>query len=243
MRRSLIPHLLANASDNAKNSSSFAFFELGKVFFERGSADFSETKALAGIFYARNLSEVQAILSGFIGAILPRVKYELIQEKSSRPYLHPGKTGTFLIYGNKPLITFGYVHPEVAAAFDIDDQQSIIFEIDYALLSDAFARSDYRFSEIAKYPGISRELNFVFEKNLPVAEVIKKISKTSNFISSPQVVDIFEDAQKVGEGLRSVTFSFELRDMTKTITDEEALSIQGKIIANLEKDGIRLRGN
>jgi phenylalanyl-tRNA synthetase beta subunit len=65
----------------------------------------------------------------------------------------------------------------------------------------------------------------------------------SNLISNPKVVDIFEDNVKVGEGLRSVTFSFELRDMTKTITDEEALSIQQKIISGLERDGIKLRGN
>jgi phenylalanyl-tRNA synthetase beta subunit len=48
---------------------------------------------------------------------------------------------------------------------------------------------------------------------------------------------------KVGEWLRSVTFSFELRDPSKTITDEEALAIQQKIITNLERDGIKLRWN
>jgi len=199
MRRSMIPGLLANASENVKISNSFSFFELGKIFFEKATSDFEEKKSLAGIFYGKPLAEVQAILAGFIGAVLPRVKYELIQDKTDKTYLHPGKTGSFIVYGNKTLITFGYVHPEVAAQYDIEDSKTILFEIDYVLLSEICAKSDYKFAEISKYPGVTRELNFVFAKNLPVAEVVKKILRTSNLISSPSVVDIYEDKEKVGE--------------------------------------------
>jgi phenylalanyl-tRNA synthetase beta chain len=199
MRRSLIPSLLANAGENLKITPEFMFFELGKIFTKQAELQFEEKKSLAGICARKELTEVQAILAGFIGSLLPRVKYELIQDRTEKPYLHPGKTGTFLVYGNKPLITFGYVHPEIAARFDIDDTKTIIFEIDFTLLTEVCQKSDYRFSEIAKYPGVSRELNFVFAKNLPVADVVKKILKTSNLISSPRVVDIFEDTVKVGE--------------------------------------------
>jgi len=38
-----------------------------------------------------------------------------------------------------------------------------------------------------------------------------------------------------------VTFSFLMQDFTKTITDEEALAIQEKIIAKLEGEGVSLR--
>jgi phenylalanyl-tRNA synthetase beta subunit len=108
-------------------------------------------------------------------------------------------------------------------------------------LTQVLEKSEYKFTEIPKFPGIHRELNFVFSKNMPVGEIAKKITKSSQLISNVEVVDIYEDVVKVGENLRSVTFSYELRDMTKTITDEEALSIQQKVIANLEREGISLR--
>lgn len=92
MRRSLIPHLLSNASENNKSHSNFAFFELGKIFSKQATSDFNESVALAGIFSGIPLSEVQAILSGFITSVLPRVKSELTQDASDKSYIHPGKS-------------------------------------------------------------------------------------------------------------------------------------------------------
>lgn len=113
--------------------------------------------------------------------------------------------------------------------------------MDYAILSEKFATSNHSFQSIARYPGIRRELNFVFDETIPVSRVIEDIGKTNSLISDFSVVDTFRDPIKVGEGKKSVTFSFLIQDTTKTITDEEALSIQEYIIANLEKKGIQLR--
>jgi len=55
------------------------------------------------------------------------------------------------------------------------------------------------------------------------------------------VVDEFRDSVKIGEGKKSISFSFLIQDLTKTITDEEALAIQEKIIKKLEGEGIELR--
>ena len=74
-----------------------------------------------------------------------------------------------------------------------------------------------------------------------MSSVIAKIAGVSPLLSSFSVVDEFRDAIKIGAGKKSVTFSFLMQDLTKTITDEEALVIQENIIVKLEGEGIELR--
>lgn len=139
------------------------------------------------------------------------------------------------------LVSFGALHPGVAGSFGLSSVDALIFEVDYQKLSHHFANAAFKFSEIGKYPGITRELNFVFSEITPVGTIIEKIAKVSPILSSFSVVDTFRDSVKVGEDKKSVTFSFLMQDLTKTITDEEALVIQEKIIAKLEGEGVSLR--
>ncbi len=139
------------------------------------------------------------------------------------------------------LATFGSLHPGVAEAFGLANSDVLLFEIDYQKLAHHFETATSTFSEIGKYPGISRELNFVFEETTPVSTIIAKIASVNPLLSNFAVVDEFRDATKIGAGKKSISFSFLIQDLTKTITDEEALVIQESIIKKLEGEGIELR--
>lgn len=54
-------------------------------------------------------------------------------------------------------------------------------------------------------------------------------------VSAVTVVDTYRDAVRVGEGKRSVTFSFKISDSEKTITDAEALDVLNRVIAKMEQ--------
>ncbi len=153
---------------------------------------------------------------------------------------HPNKSGRYTIK-NETLLTFGSLHPGVAEPFGLANTEVLLFEVDYQKLTHLFETTSYRFAEIGKYPGITRELNFVFSETIPVSTVIAKIASVSPLLSNFIVVDEFRDAVKIGEGKKSISFSFLIQDLTKTITDEEALAIQEQIIAKLEGGGIELR--
>lgn len=113
--------------------------------------------------------------------------------------------------------------------------------MDFGKLAHLFTTASHKFSEIGKYPGITRELNFVFDETTSVNSVIAKIASVSPILSNFAVVDEFRDAVKIGEGKKSISFSFLMQDMTKTITDEEALAVQESIIKKLEGEGVSLR--
>ncbi len=105
-----------------------------------------------------------------------------------------------------------------------------------------FERGEPKFSEPSKFPGVRRELNFVLNERDLSGDVAAAVSAVDERIGSVSVLDVFRDAAKVGEGKKSVTFSFVIEDPEKTITDQEALEIQNRIVAEMEKRGLGLRG-
>lgn len=260
MRRSMIPNLLEATAENLKQSKKFGFFEIGKIFEKLETPPrpsdtppegnyFSEKKALAGVLVGQDMTTLRTLLDGLFQTILPGKVFAVEQGTVSLPtplllkergVYHPNKSGRYVVDG-EVIISFGSLHPGVAESFGLANAEVLLFEVDYEKLIHYFTTASHRFSEIGKFPGISRELNFVLEETVPVSTVIAKIASVSPILSNFSVVDIFRDVAKIGEGKKSVTFSFLMQDITKTITDEEALVIQEQIIAKLEGEGIELR--
>lgn len=137
-----------------------------------------------------------------------------------------------------PVGCFGTLHPKVLQNFELP-QTAWYFEVDLELLSRAI-HTNSKYIEPNKYPSISRELNFLLERTRSTGEVARMISEVDRRIHSLSVADVYEH-DKIGKDKKSVTFSFVIEDYTKTITDEEAQSLQNTIIQTLEKQSIYLR--
>ena len=240
MRRSMVPNLLEVTAENLKQQKKFRFFEIGKVFEKLEENTFTEKKALAGVLVGEDTTKLRILLDGLLRMVLPGKAFSLEQGTENIASLHPNKSGRYMIDG-EVLLSFGSLHPEVAESFGLANVEVLLFEVDYEKLAHHFATASHIFSEIGKYPGITRELNFVFSETTPVSTVISKIASVSPLLSNFSVVDEFRDVQKIGEGKKSISFSFLIQDLTKTITDEEALVIQDQIIAKLHGEEIELR--
>lgn len=240
MRRSMVPNLLEVTAENLKQQKKFGFFEIGKVFEKMSENEFTEQKALSGVLVGEDITVLRTLLDGFLRTILPGKVFQVEQGIENIASFHPNKSGRYMIDG-EVLISFGSLHPGVAESFGLANAEVLLFEVDFGRLSHHFATASYKFSEIGKYPGITRELNFVFSETIPVSTIISKIASVSPLLSNFSVVDEFRDAVKIGEGKKSISFSFLIQDLTKTITDEEALIIQEKIITKLEGEGVSLR--
>lgn len=113
------------------------------------------------------------------------------------------------------------------------------FEADIAALVDSMSVVS-KYVEPNKYPGISRELNFLLDRTASTGDVAKLIAAVDRRIHSLSIADIYEH-DKIGKDKKSVTFAFVVEDTTKTITDEDAQSLQNAIIESLEKQSIYLR--
>lgn len=242
MRRNMLPYLLENVSNNVKIEDSFSFFEIWKVS-EKKDWKFSENLMVAGISYNIDFEYIRSTIDGFIESILPKVKYSTIQKTNPAkfPYFHPNKSWTITLENSKNLITFWYINPVVASNFDLDDSKIIYFEIDFNTLFESYKKACFKFSEISKFPAINRELNFVMDEKIPVWNVIGKIENIDSLVRNVKILDIYRSSEKIWQNKKSITFSVLIQDFEKTITDELALNIQNKIIADLKKDLIELR--
>ncbi|MDD2565339.1 MAG: hypothetical protein PHY51_00680, partial [Candidatus Gracilibacteria bacterium] len=175
--------------------------------------------------------------------VIPNNNWNIVQGTKLQdfPYFHPNKSGEIRLDNSELLGAFGYINPSVASNFELDDSKLIYLEIDFTKLFDLYIKSDLEFREIPKYPGIDRELNFVMDEKTPVGDIISSISNIDTLIKNVRIIDIYRNSEKIGENKKSVTFSVYIQDYTKTITDEDALIIQNKIIDFLAKENIELR--
>lgn len=152
-------------------------------------------------------------------------------------------SGTYELNGST-CIRFGKIHPKTAMNFEIPDSVWY-FECEYSELFNQYmsdiASGVQTYLEPNKYPIITRELNFVMESNQPTNKVGNLISSIDSRIQNVSVIDVFSHPEKIGIGKKSVSFRFSIVDRTKTITDEEALSLQNTCIETLGSKGFALR--
>lgn len=237
MRRSPAALLLQAASENAKHSSAFSFFEYGKTHFKHEENRFEEKRSLAGISLGADAVKSRDDVLAFLSKILPRAEAKVSQGSDvfKFPFLHPGKSGSVSVNG-RHVAAFGEIHPKTAENFDLSDFRVSYFEIDpEAVFVLASEFGEPAFSDISKFPGVTRELNFVLDERDSAGSVADIIASVDSKISDVIVVDTYRDGVRVGEGKRSVTFSFKIGDSEKTITDAEALDVLNRAIAKMEE--------
>ncbi len=95
---------------------------------------------------------------------------------------------------------------------------------------------------LPKYPATTRDLSVVCEEALTVAQAQETIQAAGGkLLRKVELFDIYRGTN-LGEGKKSLAFSLELRADDRTLTDEEAEQVMGKVLSALaEKHGIALR--
>ncbi len=241
LRRTPAPLLLLNAQMNAREAQEFSFFEIATIHSKENSSSFSEKKCIAGIIVGGNIQTLRNTLDSYIVQCTGQQAW-VIQgvNNSTEPYYHPNASGTYLLW-EKKIGTFWKIHPRVLQNYELEEREVLFFHFDVEYLFELFAKKTVLYHEPSKYPVISRELNFVMEVHESTGKVAWILEWIDPLVSEVRVEDIFIDEKKVGTWKKSVTFSFILRSFEGTITDEEALSIQNRLIEKMNEKGYSLR--
>ena len=100
---------------------------------------------------------------------------------------------------------------------------------------------DIKYTGIAKFPGSSRDLALVCDKNEFVGKIEKIIKKNGGkILEHVSLFDVYEGDQ-VPEGKKSVAFSLHFRALDRTLSDAEVNAAVEKILKDLGKHDITLR--
>ena len=155
-----------------------------------------------------------------------------------RPYLHPGRKAD-IVYDGAVVGYLGEVHPEVADNYKIGDR-AYVAVLDMPSVAP-FADFDRKYTGIAKYPAVNRDISMVVPKNILVGQIEDVIAQRGGkILEGYQLFDIYEGFQILA-GHKSVAYSITFRAKDHTLTDDEVAAVMKKILNGLGGLGIQLR--
>ncbi len=165
-------------------------------------------------------------------------KKETYDPNAGKPYLHPGRQAN-IIYDGVVVGYFGEVHPDVADTYGIGTK-AYVAVLDMPEITER-ATFDRKYTGIAKFPAVTRDISMVMPKEILVGQVEEVIEKKGGaYLESYALFDLYEGAQ-IKEGYKSVAYSIVFRAKDKTLEEAEISHAMEKILAGLEELGIELR--
>ena len=143
--------------------------------------------------------------------------------------------------GGKKLIEMGILSKKVLKDADID-RPVYYAELNWTLLMKAVRKNEVLYSEISKYPAVSRDLALLVDEKVEFADIEQIARQTEKkLLKSVELFDVYE-GKNLPEGKKSYAVNFILQDETKTLNDKQIEAIMSKLTTNLKnKLGAELR--
>ena len=165
-------------------------------------------------------------------------KKETYDPNAGKNFLHPGRQAN-IIYDGVVVGYLGEVHPDVADTYGIGER-AYVAVIDMPEIV-ARASFDRKYTGVAKYPAVSRDISMVCPKEILVGQIEEVIEKQGGaYLESYHLFDIYEGSQ-IKEGFKSVAYSITFRAKDKTLEEADVSAAMKKILKALEEMGIELR--
>ncbi|MCL2688907.1 MAG: phenylalanine--tRNA ligase subunit beta [Chitinispirillia bacterium] len=251
MRTTLAVTLLESVAYNLnRKNANNRFFEIGKVFrpdVTTGLANERDILAiiLEGSYFPKSWGQPPLpndffVLKGIIEAFGMHCALEpfVFSKLNESGPLCTGESAA-VRGGNGISGSMGKVSEQLCKSFGI---KSTVYyaELDLtAWLSTAKPLPKY--TPLPKFPALERDFSFVMPDALVSDTVKKEIESLSDLVKNVCPFDVYR-GEKLGAGIKSVTFSVEFRSPEKTLTDEDVQDICAKIISVMkEKHGAELR--
>ena len=260
MRQTLLFGGLESIEHNAKRkNANLRFFEFGNVYHfdpERQNDDnpmaaYTEQYHLALWLTGKRVEGSWAHadeettfyeLEAYVENILSRIGLPqgmTVRKKSQNDAFMAGLTVENR--GGKQLLEMGILSKKVLKAADID-RPVYYAELNWTALMKAVRKNEILYTEISKYPQVSRDLALLVDEKVEFAE-IEQIARQSEkkLLKSVELFDVYE-GKNLPAGKKSYAVNFILQDETKTLNDKQIEAIMSKLTANLKnKLGAELR--
>lgn len=157
---------------------------------------------------------------------------------AGKTFLHPGRQAQ-IRYDGVIVGFLGEVHPEVLDNYDIGTK-AYVAVLDMPEVTK-FATFDRKYTGIAKYPAVTRDISMVVPREILVGEIEKMIAQRGGkILESYQLFDLYEGEQ-IKAGYKSVAYSIVFRALDRTLEESDITAAMKKILNGLESMGIELR--
>lgn len=158
--------------------------------------------------------------------------------QAGHAYLHPGRQAN-IIYDGKVIGFIGELHPDAADNYKIGEKVYVAV-LDMPDLIP-FTTFDRKYTGIAKYPAVTRDISMVVPKDILVGQIEEVINQRGGkILEGYELFDIYEGAQ-ILSGYKSIAYSIIFRSKDHTLEDKEVGGVMEKILHGLKGLGIELR--
>ena len=216
--------------NKARNEKDVCIFEMGKGFYKDDN-EYKEENKLACLMTGKYYLDINStnvdfyIIKGVLEELLDYMGYKgrySIVEGNVPSEFHPGQSAVIMLQGN----VVGYIgrlHPSV-----IKDAV-YVFEINLDKVLNNKA-SRITFKEIPKYLKMVKDVAFVVDNNVTSREIEDVIKKAGGKLLNNIILFDLYTGNNLGENKKSIAYSLEFLDQTKTLTEEEVMEVVNKII-------------
>jgi len=233
--------LMSLATNYNRRNKDVRLYELGNVYLPKAlpliELPEERMQFTLGMYGDGDFFSMKGVIEEFFDKVGMHGK-ETYDPRAGKPYLHPGRQAN-VIYDGTVVGYLGEVHPDVADTYGIGTK-AYIAVIDMPEIVKR-ATFDRKYTGIAKFPAVNRDISMVMPKEILAGQVEEVIEKKGGaYLESYALFDLYEGAQ-IKEGYKSVAYSIVFRAKNKTLEDAEVTEAMERILKELEGMGIELR--
>ena len=134
----------------------------------------------------------------------------------------------------KVYATLGVVSPKALKLVELKNQVYYA-DLDWEALMRKSRKNKVSFTEISKYPAVSRDLALLIDKEVSFLQVEAVAYQTErNLLKKIELFDVYE-GKNLPAGKKSYAVNFTLQDTEKTLTDKHIEHVMNSLIANFKQ--------
>ena len=241
LRTSLVMGLLENVAWNLNRGlEGVHIFEFGNIYFRKDEAHLEQLTLglLSTGLLGRPHWQIRAgetdffVLKGAVEALMSALRYEPFSfAADAHPFFEEGASLALAYKGN----TVGHLGVVKKFLRDLYSLEGTVYaaEINLAGLLEKQPKA-FRFTPVAKFPGVSRDLSFLADRDLSYQDIRTAVAKLSvPFLEGFELTDRFTGPSIPGDKV-SLSIRFRYRNPKRTLLAEEVDKAQQDIIGRLK---------
>jgi phenylalanyl-tRNA synthetase beta chain len=233
--------LTALSTNYNRRNKNVKLYEMAKIYIPADNKDEElpdeRVQFTLGFYGDGDFFTMKGVVEEFLERVGMRTKPSY-DPKAGKEFLHPGRQAN-ICYNDTVIGYLGEVHPDVADTYGLGERTYIaVIDLPSILPMATFNK---KYTGIAKFPAVTRDISMVMPKDVLVGTVEKIIEKRGGkLLENYSLFDIYEGTQ-IKTGFKSVAYTISFRTNDRTLEDKDIQPIMEKIIKDLKDLGIELR--
>jgi phenylalanyl-tRNA synthetase beta chain len=231
LRKSLLPNIWRNITDNARHLDEFRFFEIGKEIHKQPQGQPQEEVHLVAAMYSKGNGEASLFeLKRLAECLLPQVRVDL--DTPARSFEHPHRKATVCL-GDRVIGRLFELHPKL-----VETGRAAILDVQLAALAELRPKTA-QYTPLRRYPTSHFDLSVVAGRRTPAGTLHDRLVELAG--TDLVAIEFLRTYAIPDSETNSVSWRLEVGAPDRTLSSDEVTSIRDRVIAGMRSAGFDLR--